>query len=197
MKRFTLGLCGLLVLGLVMAVHAEEPTPEKKVESEKAFQEIGEFLLADGGVWKATVPEREQVEGKWTPTGKMDELVHTYRRIAEGAFIQRFDTKNGVPVDEVMIFGVDSKTKELSVWNFAKIGVDPAPITKQEDRTWIIADSSTNDQGQLVKWKMTLTLDKDRVRQEMAATVDGVELAKDVIGPPINWTRNSSSGSGA
>ena len=64
MKRFAIGLCGLLVLGLAWAIHAEEPTEEKKADSEKAYKEISEFLLADGGVWKATVPEREQVDGE-------------------------------------------------------------------------------------------------------------------------------------
>ena len=190
MKRFTIGLCGLLVLGLVTAVHAEEPTPEKKAASEKAYKELSEFLMADGGVWKATVPEREQVDGKWTPTGKMDEMVNSYRLIAEGTFLQRTDTKNGEPVDQLMIIGVDSETKELSVWVFAKIGVDPAPITKQKDGIWIIADTSTDEQGQLVKWKMTLTLGKDKIRLETAATVDGNELPKEVIGPPINWKRH-------
>jgi hypothetical protein len=182
MKRFTVGLCAMLILGLVSSVSAQDEA--EKTETEKAFDEYAKFLTR--GVWKATVKLGEVVDGKWQPTGEVSERVQEYRLFGGGRYMQRIDTADGEPRDRMLIIGVDPETDKVTWWFFGPNRVVSGTSTKKEN-AWVIEGSMTNDEGQKVEWRNSRTLGQDEFRVEFHAKTDGEEAPKEALAPPVTW----------
>jgi hypothetical protein len=185
MKRVTAGLCAMLVLGLISSsVSAQEEA--EKTETEKAFDEYAKFLTR--GVWKATVKRGSVVNDKWQPTGEVTERVQEYRLFAGGRFMQRIDFVDGEQRDGMVVVGVAPQTDKVTWWQFSPNNVLSGTSEKNDDGTWTTGGSMTNAAGQKVEWKRIRTLEGDEYRIEtVQVKVDGEELAKAALDPPITW----------
>lgn len=142
MKRAAVGLCAIVVFGLISIVHAQEEAA--KTETEKAFDEYAEFLTR--GVWKATVPLGEVANDKWEPTGEVSERVQEYRRFGGGRYLQRIDIADGEPRDYMLIIGVDPEADKVTWWFFGPNRITSGKSEKKGN-VWTAEGATTNAQG--------------------------------------------------
>ena len=182
MKCFTAGICAMLILGLVSTLSAQEEA--EKTETQKAFDEYAKFLTR--GVWKATVKLGEVVNDKWQPTGEVSERVQEYRLFGGGRYMQRIDIVDGEPGDYMLIIGVDPATDKGTWWFFGPNRVASGTSTKSGN-CWIAEGARTNEQGEKLEWKNIRTLGQGEVRVETQAKVDGEEVPKEALAPPVTW----------
>jgi hypothetical protein len=183
MKRITVGLCAVLVFGLVSSSLSAQEEVEK-TETERAFDEYAKFLTR--GVWKATVKLGEVVGDEWQPTGEVSERVLEYRMFGEGRYMQLIETVDGEQRDRIVIIGVEPETDKVTWWLFGPNRVISG-TSKKKGNAWVIEGSMTNDEGKEVEWTSIRTLGKDELRMETSAKVDGEEMPKEALAPPVTW----------
>jgi hypothetical protein len=194
MRRVVFVLCGLLIVAQSPSVAAQEVEPVT-TEAEKLYKEFAEYMI--GGVWKAKIKLGERISQgedgprKWVPSGEVEEAEDEYNWIADRRFVQLVSRRNGKPVDNIILIGVDSTSGKLTWWNFNKRGMLPAAVTKDRDGKFNINTTLTNQAGRVLSWKIiVLPNGKDQTTVTTAFAIDGVEAPKDSQGPPTIWKRH-------
>jgi hypothetical protein len=105
------------------------------------------------------------VDGKWTPTGKTNDVVHQYRWFGKGKFLQLSGTTNGEKDDGITVIGIDPATNKLTWWGFGDQGLGKFTMTLEKEGEWILAGEFTTPDGDKIVWKSkAVRVGQDEVR---------------------------------
>lgn len=109
------------------------------------------------------------IGGVWTTTVDNETVEHTYRKIADGRFVQL--TAKGGSNSFVGIVGVDPDTTMCTWWTFGHNGsVIKFTMVRESDATWLCEGGGSSPDG-TVQWKFRIRRIDDNTLQE-----EGIEV---------------------